>query len=170
MIQINHQKIFYSGEVRDFGKDLDRMKEIFQTYNLNAAFDYDEKTAVFFANHISPKTMRWLVEQGADINARNKWGITPLHDIIIFAGGRLCTVELLFELGADIHALTPDGNTPLHEAATWGRLPIARMLIERGAVMDVRNNKGKTQWNICCQTPITAIFATFFRLQNISFS
>lgn len=122
---------------------MDRVKEIFQTYSVNATFDYDEKTAVFFANHMSPKAMRWLVEQGADINARNKWGLTPLHDIIIFAGGRLSTVELLFELGADIHAVTPDGNTPLHEAAMWGRLPIAKMLIERGAVMDARNNKGE---------------------------
>lgn len=118
----NFLKILYSG---DRWGTLNDVKEIFQTYSLNATFDYDEKTAVFFANHMSPKAMRWLVEQGADINARNKWGLTPLHDIIIFAGGRLSTVELLFELGADIHALTPNGNTPLHESASWEgfRLP-----------------------------------------------
>lgn len=51
-------KIFYSGEVRELEKDLDRIKEIFKTYNLNAAFGYDEKMAVFFANHISWKVAK----------------------------------------------------------------------------------------------------------------
>ncbi|MBT7909819.1 MAG: hypothetical protein HN607_04730 [Verrucomicrobia bacterium] len=51
---------------------------------------------------------------GADVNAKNQYGSTPLH----FAAGygRNEMAELLIAAGADVNAKYEDGGTPLDEA------------------------------------------------------
>lgn len=120
-----------------------RIKDIFNTSSLEATFGNEENTAVFYAREMPDDIMWWLVDQGADINARNKWGRTPLHDCITHLESRLDIVDLLTGLGADIHAVTPEGDTPLHYAAEWGHLSIVRELIENNADIYARNKKGE---------------------------
>jgi ankyrin repeat protein len=36
------------------------------------------------------------------------------------------------------------GATPLYNAASWGKLDVARLLIEKGADVNARNKSGKT--------------------------
>ena len=121
------------------------LKSVFQTCSLEATLSYGQ-TAVFYAQRMSEEMMRWLVEQGADINAVNKWGETSLHNIISHLAfeGQLQTVDLLIRLGADIHAVTPDGDTPLHYAAKWGHLSIVEKLVENNGDIYVLNKRGQT--------------------------
>lgn len=132
----NFLQILHSG-------DCNRIKDIFKTCSLEATFRSGQ-TAVFYSRHMPEDIMWWLVEQGADINARNQWGWTPLHDILSFAQDRTDDAELLLYLGADIHAVTPEGDTPLHYAAEWGQLRVVKMLIEKGADAYARNEEGET--------------------------
>jgi ankyrin repeat protein len=61
-----------------------------------------------------PARIRFLAAHGADLDARDTMGATPL---IIAAGARdSATVELLLELGADVNALDGSGWAPLMEA------------------------------------------------------
>ena len=92
------------------------------------------------------KTTKLLIENGADVNIRNKTGGTLLHITNNFQ-----IVKVLIENGADINARNNYGQTPLH----WIRndnLEIAKLLIESGADVNAKNNKGNTPlhnvWNI----------------------
>ena len=53
-----------------------------------------------------------LIEEGANVNMRNKDGRTPLHKASI--DGHLEIVKLLFKKGANIHIKDNNGNTALH--------------------------------------------------------
>ena len=53
--------------------------------------------------------------------------------------------ELLLERGAEIDARDEDsGATPLYNAASWGKLDVVKLLIDKGADVTARNKAGKT--------------------------
>jgi ankyrin repeat protein len=76
---------------------------------------------------------------GTDVNAKNKWGGTPLH----FAATKEM-VELLIAKGADVNAKNKYGSTPLHRAASGGHKEIAEILIAKGADVNAKAEGGKT--------------------------
>ena len=73
---------------------------------------------------------------GADVNAKNKKGMTPLHFAIYKDNSEI--VELLIDKGADVNAMATDGRTPLHSAAIMGRKEIAELLIAKGADVNAK--------------------------------
>jgi ankyrin repeat protein len=93
--------------------------------------------ALFMAcgsSKIGVKTVRWLVENGAVINARGRLRRTPLHEVFLSYGeddygeddvsktkpgneGALEKMRLLIGLGADLTAVEENGLTPL----AWAR-------------------------------------------------
>ncbi len=145
------------------------LKSVFQTCSLEATLSYGQ-TAVFYAHRMSERMMRWLVEQGANINAVDQWGRTSLHNIISHLAfeDQLETVDLLIRLGADIHAVTPDGDTPLHYAAQWGHLSIVEKLVENNGDIYAPNKRGQIPMeymmarannsNICQILPVAEYF------------
>ena len=75
-----------------------------------------------------------LIEAGADVNARDAEGNTPLILAAFYAGPRC--VELLLEKGADPNAANRSGVTALVRAAT--DYEKARLLVDAGAKVGVR--------------------------------
>ncbi|KAF8497808.1 ankyrin repeat protein [Russula emetica] len=75
--------------------------------------------------------LRLLLERGADINAQNRGGRTPLHFASIT--GKLEAVRLLLKHGADVEAKDNDRMTALQEAAEEGHDEVVKLLRERGA-------------------------------------
>ena len=55
---------------------------------------------------------KMLIQQGADVNAKNKLGDTPLHYVVTFGNDQV--VDLLIQVGADINATNQHGEIPLH--------------------------------------------------------
>ncbi|RDL31844.1 Glucanase [Venustampulla echinocandica] len=85
--------------------------------------------------------IRYLVENGADINATNEKGQTPLyiaaagiteHNMGSYEGfWRPQCVDLLLSLGADPNIVAKNGLAPLHEAVS--SVDITRSLLRAGA-------------------------------------
>ena len=92
--------------------------------------------------------VEYLVGRGAEVDARNEKGETPLHVASArtpheqsFGNNentscwKLDAVKVLLRLGADINALDNDGLTPLHKAASSPQ--VIHTLLEAGADMSV---------------------------------
>ncbi len=120
--------------------------------------NYDLNGAVF---HGHVNLSAYLIEQGADVNQPlSDTGETPLH-------AALCTssrekhdaiIEMLIAHGADPNCkttvLVPTGSfmrdirtraeTPLHRAAAFGNEKTIQMLIDAGAIVEVKDCNGDT--------------------------
>jgi len=76
--------------------------------------------------------MEALLAKGAEVNARNAHGWTPLH--VAAAGGDPAVLALLLKHGADVHAQSHIGTTPLDNATTrGGRQAVIDLLLAHGA-------------------------------------
>lgn len=137
-------------------------------FDLAKARSYHENTPLHPRAHFnfretrSLSFYRRLLEQGADLDARNEFGRTPLHQAVmskqialarflVQAGAapdlksntghrplHLATnepdlVKLLLEHGASVRSSSHTGETPLHRAAAWGSTESIRLLLNSGA-------------------------------------
>ncbi len=83
-----------------------------------------------------------LLASGANINAKNFEGWTPLHMAVMKNSRDI--VELLISKGADVNAKGSRGLTPLHGAAIKGQRDIAELLISKGANVNAKTTFGAT--------------------------
>src|SRR5262245_54108376 len=86
------------------------------------------------------RVVRQLFDNGADVNARDAEGNTPLILASFYASPEC--VELLIEKGADVNAANKAGATPLIRAAT--DYEKTRLLVAGGANIQVRTALGNT--------------------------
>ena len=89
-----------------------------------------------------PEMIWILLKYGADINAQNDYGATPLHWAASSPNPEV--VRVLLEQSADPNISTHVGMTPLHNAVRWRSAPTVRLLLEHGVGVDVVDEEGKT--------------------------
>ena len=77
------------------------------------------------------KIAKSLIACGAQVNAMDVEGNTPLHDRM--SEGDVAVAETFIAHGADVNARNGDGRTPLHVAADAGRVDMMVLLLQRGA-------------------------------------
>jgi len=105
------------------------------------------------ARHAEAETVAWLIEQGADLNAQDREGLTPLH----WAAHSLHTQDAnglrqLLEAGADPTLKNDEGQDvwtyllDRHPNRLWGQAPIALGFLLRHGYepAPMVNDEGKT--------------------------
>ena len=81
-----------------------------------------------------------LLQHGADVDVKNKYGLTPL--MWAANNGHSDIASLLLQHGANIEAKDEDGRTPLMYASSWGHTDTASLLLQHGADIDVTDYEG----------------------------
>jgi len=95
--------------------------------------------------------LKVLIDAGADVNARNEFGVTP----IMYAAVRYDSQEaipLLVRAGADVNAADRDGRTALMFAAVDGREDLVRALLDAGADPTARDSENMSVWAFAAQS------------------
>jgi len=91
------------------------------------------------------EVVRLLLDAGANANARNEYGMTPLHWAVAQSedsDSSESLVAVLLEHGAEANAQDNEGRTPLHGAY---EASVARLLVAAGAQVDARDGAGRTR-------------------------
>ncbi|MGD0938658.1 MAG: ankyrin repeat domain-containing protein [Terracidiphilus sp.] len=83
---------------------------------------------------------------GADVNAKDTYGLTPLG-VAAFSGENR-VAEALLTLGADVNGRNDKGDTPLGSAVSNGKRDMAELLLAHGADVNAKNNEGNTPLGI----------------------
>ena len=107
--------------------------------DVNAEGGFNERKPLHLAAYEGHKQIaELLISKGADVNAKDKSGWTPLALATIYSVGHKEIVELLIAEGADVNVKGDRDATPLHGAASRGHKQIAELLIAKGADVNAK--------------------------------
>ena len=93
---------------------------------------------------INPDVVIALIKGGADVEARNRYGQTPLMIAVEMGGSGNVALKLLLANHADVNARDRDGVTCLCTAAIGGDQQAVRLLLNSGADVTIKTNDGVT--------------------------
>ena len=99
--------------------------------------------------------VKHLLDNGAEVNAVNKYSTTPLHSCCI--EGLADCAKLLLDKNADFTLKAGKAakeSTPLHFAAEYGWASVAKILLDRGADHLVENSEGKTPYQVAVESTL----------------
>jgi|GEM_PF-546842 len=99
--------------------------------------------AMFDDSYSSKYKIEDLVKFGADVNARDDAGQTPLH-YAAARGNKNDGLKCLLEKPVSINAADDLGATPLHLAATRGDQDVVKQLLQHGANATILTKDGKS--------------------------
>jgi hypothetical protein len=103
------------------------------------------------ARHVRLRVLEILAKGGADVNAVNARGATPLHVLCMRPSAESpAAAALLLNRGANLGARDEQLETPLHKAVACGQLVLAVELVRAGAhhTLNVCNTEGLTALDV----------------------
>lgn len=142
-----------------------RRKEIIKVlldYNVDTnACDYKKNTILhLLANDANldddiVTIFEMLLIKGANINAKNVNGSTPLHIAVKNRGMKIEFLKLLIKQSANVNAVDEDGKTPLHLLCknSWSEEKnekIIEILVSAGAEIDAKDKHGLSPLYTAC--------------------
>lgn len=106
------------------------------------------------------KTIKLLVENGANVNARDNMQKTALHAAMLLPEETAIEpVKYLIEKGVDLNAQDKNGNTALFSASGSFNKKIVKLLIDAGADTEIWNNEGAYYNEVVGRTKHTSMDA-----------
>ena len=88
------------------------------------------------------KLTKVLLKHGANANAQDHFGVTPLMYAMLSEGTAI--PKMLIQAGADVNMADKDGRTALMFAAFDGKTKVVKLLIKVGADVNAKDKLGKT--------------------------
>lgn len=132
------------------------------------AIDKFNLTPVFIAekNGHFP-VLKFLVDAGCDVSVKNSQG----KSLLMLCCGKKSSSQLIKflvnEKGCDVNAVDNDGNSALHIAIENFQLETAKVLIQLGANLQIRNGLGETPVFVAARSPSYPFVKYFF--ENFTF-
>lgn len=84
-----------------------------------------------------PEVVKYLLDKGADVNAKSKTGLSALEAAVLRNDPEL--IDLLISRGVDIEAEDKSGKTPFWVAAMFGYRKSMKKLLDAGARCNLNN-------------------------------
>jgi cytohesin len=129
-----------------FSNDYDKVKLLLDRGgNPNIQLDRNNTTPLHDANF---EISELLIERGADVNAKDNLGWTPLH---VASKYDYKKTKLLLDSLAYVNAKANDGETPLYRACEATNTECVKLLLEEGADPMAKTNDGNTPLLISCR-------------------
>ncbi|KAK7495461.1 hypothetical protein BaRGS_00013400, partial [Batillaria attramentaria] len=94
--------------------------------------------------------LKFLLNKGADVKAKNDKGFTPLHTACKY--GNQVAVKRLIAKGANVNAVGEDELSPLHLACQYGRTDVLDELLRLGAQIEAKDIKQMRPLHLACKT------------------
>jgi ankyrin repeat protein len=117
-------------------RDTKTFQELLRKVDVRAAMP-DGTTALHWSAHWNDaEAVQALIGAGANVNAANDLGVTPLGVASTDAGPAV--VASLLRAGANPNALLPSGESPLMAAARTGQVDSVKALLAHGADVNAR--------------------------------
>lgn len=127
-----------------FNQNKQEVKQLIkQGADVNEPSGFSKKTPLHEAVLFSFDISKTLLKRGADANARDIYGQTPLHICMRFLNTHK-TAELLLFYKADINMQTHQGTTALHKAIKNSDVKKIHLLLTHNADVSITTNKGET--------------------------
>lgn len=105
--------------------------------NPNAARVTADQPALWWAASTGAlEVVRALLAKGAKVDARDKWGSSPLT--VACSSGHTDVVKQLLDAGADVHNQISDKRTVINLAVRGGKAEILGLLLDHGADLQSR--------------------------------
>lgn len=102
--------------------------------------------------------IEFLLQSGADIEARTSGGQTPLFQTVPLGSG--AAFEWLLRKGAKLDARDNEGKSILQFALTWQRPAMVDLILARGFVIDVQGAAGQDMLEQAANAGLPTVVAT----------
>ena len=104
---------------------------------------YSRSPFIHAARENNPEILKVLLEYGETFDGRSGNGSTALHSAVR-KDSRECITWLLENHPLLLNVQDKFGDTPLHVAAFYDRLTSLKLMLNQGAAIDTKNNRGET--------------------------
>ncbi|XP_055954315.1 uncharacterized protein LOC126810682 [Patella vulgata] len=132
---------------------LDTLKHVSTFTDIDfTSVDLNQRTVLHYAcdsDYDIPEIVKYIVEKGADIDAKDENSRTPL--ILAIQRGKILTINCLIKLNSSVNVTDKDEKLPIHVAANSnaGRLDIdtsaiIELLVEAGSPINAKDACGRT--------------------------
>ena len=109
----------------------------------------------FDAQNYNIDKVKLLIDNGANINCKDRHGWTPIHIATITSDQMVDVMELLIFHGAEVNAKDDQLRTPLHFAARNVQPEAVKLLMKHGADPHAKDQNGQTPIDYLRQRIIT---------------
>lgn len=120
---------------------------------LNARYLHGETVLHFLVVEGYAEGVRFLAENGADVDATNEFGDTALVDAATL--GNATVVAVLLQHGADPNAPSATCENVVHAAGGSGCPEVLDMVLTAGGRLDYVTDIGETVWDAIARKPET---------------